>query len=165
MSTDATPQRTAPSPIDWSAEGIETELGWSLQATYAGFSRTAPAAVASVPGGARGYQVLVAITTETPSSQLALARRLGIDKNAMTSVIDALENHGLVQRRPDPEDRRARQIIPTDDGRALLSSARNALRGVEQELMRALSTAEQTQLRHLLARVAIDAGNAESCLA
>ncbi len=165
MATDTTPNRAAtePQPIDWSARGIETELGWSLQATYSGFSRTAAAAVASVPGGARGYQVLVAITTETPTSQLSLARRLGIDKNAMTSVIDALENRGLVQRRPDPEDRRARQIIPTDDGRTLLSSARNALRAVEEGLMRDLSAAEQTQLRHLLARVALGAGDAESC--
>jgi DNA-binding MarR family transcriptional regulator len=108
--------------------------------------------------------VLVAITTEPPTSQLSLARRLGIDKNAMTSVVDALEDRGLVQRRPDPADRRARQIIPTDNGRTVLSSARDALRAVEQELMRGLSTAERTQLRHLLARVALDAGHAESCV-
>ncbi|MGB3762601.1 MAG: MarR family transcriptional regulator [Ornithinimicrobium sp.] len=154
-----------PSPIDWSAEGIETELGWSLQATYTGFARAASPAVASVPGGARGYQVLVAVTTETPSSQLALGRRLGIDKNAMTAVVDALEAHGYVQRRPDPEDRRARRIIPTDEGRTLLSAARSALRAAEDELMAGLSNADQAQLRHLLARVALAAGNAESCLA
>ena len=77
--------------IDWDAEGIETELGWSLQAMYQGFSRTAQGAVAPVPGGPRGYQVLVAITTEAPTSQLALAHRLGIDKTAMTYVVDALE--------------------------------------------------------------------------
>ncbi len=109
--------------------------------------------------------MLVAITTQTPTSQLALARRLGIDKNAMTSVIDALEYRGLVQRRPDPEDRRARQITPTDGGRALLSSARHALRAVEEALMGGLPTDEQTQLRHLLARVALSPGDADSCIA
>lgn len=148
--------------IDWSAAGIETELGWSLQAMYQGFTRTASPAVAPVPGGPRGYQVLVAITTEEPSSQLFLAHRLGIDKTAMTYVVDALESGGFVERRPDPADRRIRQVIPTPAGHALLHSARAALRAVETALMHDLSLAEQVQLRRLLARVALGAGDVES---
>ncbi|MEP7765197.1 MarR family transcriptional regulator [Sanguibacter sp. 25GB23B1] len=156
---------TGPSAgIDWDAEGIETELGWSLQAMYSGFSRTAQDAVASVPGGPRGYQVLVAITTEEPSSQLALAHRLGIDKTAMTYVVDALEGGGLVERRPHPTDRRVRQVHATDAGRSLLATARLALRSVESVLMRDLTDEEQTQLRHLLARVALGAGDIEACV-
>jgi DNA-binding MarR family transcriptional regulator len=145
--------------IDWEAQGIETELGWSLQAVYQGFARSATGAVASVPGGPRGYQVLVAVTTEEPSSQLALANRLGIDKTAMTYVIDALENSGLVERRPDPRDRRVREVHPTAAGRRLLSKARVALREVEDVLMRDLDDDERMQLRHLLARVALGAGD------
>lgn len=148
-------RRTVERPIDWDAHGIETELGWSLQATNQGFARTASGAVAEVPGGPRGYQVLVAITTEEPSSQLALANRLGIDKTAMTYVVDALESGGFVERRPDRHDRRVRQVIPTENGRALLTAARARLREVEGRLMRDLSSDEQTQLRQLLARVAL----------
>jgi DNA-binding MarR family transcriptional regulator len=160
--------RTASDPgnvdqsIDWGSGGIETELGWSLQAMYLGFARSAAGAVARVPGGPRGYQVLVAITTEEPSSQLALAQRLGIDKTAMTYVVDGLEGDGLVERRPDPRDRRIRQVIPTAAGRALLAEARVALRDVEGALMRDLSAQEQAQLRGLLARVALGAGDLES---
>ena len=149
--------------VDGDAKGIETQLGWSLQATYQGFSRTASVAVADVPGGPRGYQVLVAITTEEPASQLALAHRLGIDKTAMTYVIDALEAGGLVERRPDPHDRRIRRVVPTDKGHALLTTARTALRDVEARLMRDLSSAEQLQLRQLLARVAQGVKDIESC--
>ncbi len=133
-------------------------MGWSLQAVYQGFSRTASDAVTAVPGGPRGYQVLVAINTEEPSSQLALAHRLGIDKTAMTYVIDALEGGGFVQRRPDPTDRRIRQVIPTKSGRTLLSRTRLALRAAEDLLMRDLTGDEQIQLRRLLARVALGAG-------
>ncbi|MBA8815764.1 DNA-binding MarR family transcriptional regulator [Microbacterium halimionae] len=150
--------------IDWDAGGIQTELGWALPATYQGFSRSATGAVADVPGGPRGYQVLVAITTEEPSSQLALAHRLGIDKTQMTYVIDALEAGGFVERRPDPNDRRIRQVHPTGAGRSLLTSARGALREVEGVLMRHLSPDEQTQLRRLLARVALGAGDVEACI-
>jgi DNA-binding MarR family transcriptional regulator len=152
------------SGIDWGSGGIETELGWSLQAFYQGFARTAQSAVADVPGGPRGYQVLVAITTEEPSSQLALAQRLGIDKTQMTYVIDALADGGHVERQPHPRDRRIRQVVPTDAGRALLATARVALRDVEDALMRDLGPDERTALRRLLARVALGAGDADACL-
>ncbi|WP_033205186.1 MarR family winged helix-turn-helix transcriptional regulator [Patulibacter americanus] len=148
--------------IDWSAQGIETELGWALPVTYRAFSQVATAAVADVPGGPRGYQVLVAITTESPSSQLALAHRLGIDKTQMTYVIDGLEAGGFVERRPDARDRRVRQVHPTDAGRALLSTAREGLRDAECVLLRHLAGDEQTQLRRLLARVALGAGDIEA---
>jgi DNA-binding MarR family transcriptional regulator len=151
--------------IDRRADGIETELGWALSAMFQGYSRSGAVAVADVPGGPRGYQVLVAITAEKPSSQLALAHRLGIDKTQMTYVIDALETGGYVERRPDPTDRRIRQVLPTKAGRSLLDSARVALRDVEGVLMRDLSTDEQTQLRQLLARVALGVGDVESRMA
>ncbi|WP_435092187.1 MarR family winged helix-turn-helix transcriptional regulator [Clavibacter michiganensis] len=148
------------SGIDWGSGGIETQFGWSIQAVYQGFVRTAQAAVADVPGGPRGYQVLVAITTEEPSSQLALAQRLGIDKTQMTYVIDALAAGGHVERQPHPRDRRIRQVVPTDAGRALLATARVALGEVEDGLMGALEPDERIALRRLLARVALGIGEA-----
>ncbi|WP_210492103.1 MarR family winged helix-turn-helix transcriptional regulator [Patulibacter sp. SYSU D01012] len=153
----------APLPdIDWAAQGIETELGWALPVTYRAFSRLATGAVADVPGGPRGYQVLVAITTEEPTSQLALGHRLGIDKTQMTTVVDALESGGFAERRPDSRDRRVRQVHPTAAGRTLLDTARERLRGAEGVLLRHLEGDEQTQLRRLLARVALGAGEAEA---
>ncbi|MBM7387890.1 DNA-binding MarR family transcriptional regulator [Clavibacter michiganensis] len=146
--------------IDWGSGGIETQFGWSVQAVYQGFVRTAQAAVADVPGGPRGYQVLVAITTEEPSSQLALAQRLGIDKTQMTYVIDALAAGGHVERQPHPRDRRIRQVVPTAAGRALLATARVALGEVEDGLMGALDPEERIALRRLLARVAVGIGDA-----
>ncbi|PPF87414.1 MarR family transcriptional regulator [Clavibacter michiganensis] len=148
------------SGIDWGSGGIETQFGWSIRAVYQGFVRTAQAAVADVPGGPRGYQVLVAITTEEPSSQLALAQRLGIDKTQMTYVIDALSAGGHVERQPHPRDRRIRQVVPTDAGRALLATARVALGEVEDGLMGALAPDESIALRRLLARVALGIGEA-----
>lgn len=153
------PPADAAAEIDWTSDGIETELGWSLTSMYQGYSRAGSVAVADVPGGPRGYQVLVAITTEEPTSQLALANRLGIDKTAMTYIIDALETDALVERRPDPRDRRIRQVYPTDAGRALLGTARIALRTVETTLMGGLTPDEQTQLRRLLAKAALGAGD------
>jgi len=144
--------------IDRASGGIETELGWSLTVLQQGYARVAFGAVQGVPGGPRGYQVLVAVTTEEPSSQLALSHRLGIDKTQMTYLIDALETAGLVERRPDPQDRRVRQVHPTDLGRSSLHGARHKLREAESVLLRDLRPEEQAQLRRLAARVALGAG-------
>jgi DNA-binding MarR family transcriptional regulator len=160
----STPPTDAAAEIDWTSDGIETELGWSLSALYQGYSRAGSVAVAEVPGGPRGYQVLVAITTEQPTSQLTLANRLGIDKTAMTYIIDALEKDALVERRPDPRDRRIRQVHPTDAGRDRLGTARIALRAVETTLMAGLTNDEQTQLRQLLAKAALGAGDTAATL-
>ena len=68
--------------------------------------------------GARGYLVLAVAGQGEPKSQLALAQHLGVDRTAMTYLLDDLEAAGLVERRPDPADRRARRVTLTDAGQA-----------------------------------------------
>jgi DNA-binding MarR family transcriptional regulator len=43
-----------------------------------------------------------------------LAERAGIGKAAMGELIDELESLGYVRRKPDPDDRRAKLVVPTD---------------------------------------------------
>jgi DNA-binding MarR family transcriptional regulator len=145
--------------------GVEAELGWSLHRVSTAFRQSAAGAVADLPGGPRGYQVLVAVVAGAPSSQLALAHRLGIDKTAMTYLVDDMEAAGLVLRRPDPADRRRRQVVATPAGRTALAGARSALREVEDRLLGALDARENAQLRDLLARVARSTGPADACAA
>ena len=145
---------------------MEQELGWALHRVMTAYRRTAVEAVTDLPGGARGYQVLVAAAEEgTPSSQLALAHRLVIDKTAVTYLVDDLERAGLVVRRPDPADRRARQVVATEAGRAALDVARRELRAVEASLLSALGPEDGEHLRHLLRRVAVSAPAAAACAA
>ena len=63
-----------------------------------------------------GYTVLVAVANSPATSQLALAQAVSVDKSKLVLVIDELESAGLVHRRPDPTDRRARRIEATDAG-------------------------------------------------
>ena len=76
-----------------------------------------------MPGGPRGYQVLASAAVEGPRTQLALAQQLGLDRTVMTYLLDDLQKAGLVERRPDPADRRARRVVLTDAGRARLCDA------------------------------------------
>lgn len=72
-----------------------------------------------------------------------------------THLLDELEGVGLVERRPDPADRRARRIIATGAGAALLDELDGRLATVEDTVLTALDPAEREALRVLLSKAAI----------
>ena len=110
--------------------------------------------MADLPGGLRGYLVLAAVAQGQPRSQLALAQQLAVDKTAMTYLLDELETAGLVTRRPDPADRRARQVAVTAKGSTVLEDFGRRLVEAEAKVLAPLSAAERKTLRELLGRVA-----------
>src|SRR5918998_966137 len=114
---------------------IETELGWALGTVTRNYLRVAGGALAEVPGGPKGYLVLSSLGTGQPSTQVALAQHLGVDRTMMTYLLDDLEEAGLVERRPDPADRRARRVAITDPGSTLLTEVRARLHEVEEEVL------------------------------
>ena len=75
-----------------------------------------------------------------------LSDHLGIAPRSATEVVDALEARGLVQRRPDPGDRRAILVEVTEHGASVLDAIR-AARGTETE--RAFGQLSETDRAHL----------------
>ena len=137
------------------------DIGWNLSLLFRSYLRRGNAAFADLPGGPRAYQLLSSVERGAPTSQLALARRLGIDRTVMTYLIDDLVEAGLVERQTDPRDRRARTVVATARGRRLLPDLDRRLAAVEAELLAALTPAEADRLRHLLRNAAADHGAAE----
>jgi len=135
-------------------QAFEQELGWGLAVASTEFRRWATEAVAGVTGGLRGYLVLVAIAEGCPPSQLALAQRLGFDKSAMTALLDGLEQAHLLDRRPDPADRRVRQLVITPSGIEAMAQARRRLDVAEQRFLSPLEASETPAFRSMLAKVA-----------
>lgn len=133
---------------------LETDLGWTIRLVSTAFSRVATESVAGLPGGPRGYLVLVALAHGEPPTQLALARAVSLDRTVMTYLLDDLEAQQLVTRRPDPRDRRARLVLMTDTGRARLQQVRQSLNAAEAVLLADLNDQDEEQLRTLLSRVA-----------
>ena len=142
---------------------VEADLGWALGRVTRAHLRTAQDVVSDLPGGPRGYHVLAGLEDGPPRTQLALARSLGVDRTVMTYLLDELEGAGLVARRPDPADRRARQVLLTDVGRARLCELERRLREAEEELLAPLDPAERDQLRALLQRLALGFDGATAC--
>ncbi len=131
------------------------DLGWALGVVFRGYVKAAGAAFADLPGGPRGYQVLAAATRGDPASQLALAQHLGVDRTVMTYLLDDLEQAGLIERRPDPADRRARRIVATTGGRELLSDLDRRLQAAEQQVLAGLEKeSDRGTFRALLRQLA-----------
>ncbi len=102
---------------------------------------------------ARDLGVLLAIERSGPASQQQVAERMGVDRTTMVAIIDALEDKGIIARRPDTEDRRRNVIELTSTGKDVLRQATAASDRAEAALLASLSPAERKQLRSLLARV------------
>jgi DNA-binding MarR family transcriptional regulator len=138
------------------------DLGLALSVVLRSYLEAAAAVVEDVPGGARGYQILASAAHHAPPTQLALAQQLGIDRSVLTYLLDDLEGCQLIERRPDPADRRARRIVLTRAGEAMLAKFGKRLEAAEQHALRALNEVEQKTLRDLLWRASAACARRES---
>jgi DNA-binding MarR family transcriptional regulator len=143
------------------AELLNDDLGWGLGTIFRSYVTSANAQGAEIPGGPRGYQVLTAAVVGNVTSQLALAQRLGIDRTVMTYLLDDLETAHLIERQPDPSDRRARRIVATPQGTKRLSELNESLRSIEERLLAPLEPAARTQFRSMVQAIAARIDDAE----
>ncbi len=146
-------------------QSVQSDFGWALGTVMRSYMREADQVMVGVPGGPRGYQVLAACGREGPRTQLALAQQLGLDRTVMTYLLDDLQKDGLVERRPDPADRRARRVELTDGGHQRLCELAGRLREAEDRLLERLDPEEREALRRMLFRLATgsDATTGDLC--
>jgi DNA-binding MarR family transcriptional regulator len=102
--------------------------------------------------------VLVALTGTDGQSQRQLSARLGLHRNVMVSLIDTLEEQGLVQRKPCPHDRRAFAVTLTGKARELLPALDEQSNAMEDEVTSALTPDERAALLDMLQRVSASLG-------
>jgi MarR family transcriptional regulator, transcriptional regulator for hemolysin len=87
-------------------------------------------------------------------TQSELAALSGLDKTTMVVTTDLLERRGLAERRLSPTDRRARIIVPTPAGEALLARGRAIVDRVYADVLAALPEAERGPFVDALKRLA-----------
>ncbi|MEV0251238.1 MarR family transcriptional regulator [Nocardia sp. NPDC050712] len=90
-----------------------------------------------------GYSVLLGLGREPVYTQAALAKTIGADKTRIIAVLDELQHRGLIERRPDPADRRVNLIELTSDGRAARDRAQREIQRQEEDLLGRLSPADR----------------------
>lgn len=136
---------------------VEADLGWALGVVFRRYAKQSAEALNDIPGGPRGYQVLATACGEGSNRQLDLAAQLGVDRTVMTYLLDDLEKAGLVERQPDPADRRARLIVATACGRETICDLERRLQRTEEEVLGSLDEGERLVFRTLLQRLAVKA--------
>lgn len=98
---------------------------------------------------------------EAPMRQKELARSLSLDGSSVVRLVDALEAAGLVERRGEEGDRRARVLVLTDQGRATVAQVEQVARAARETALAGLDEAElviaDRVLRHIGARLAAEA--------
>jgi len=91
--------------------------------------------------------------SDEPPRMTELADRLGIVPRSLTTVVDALEEAGLVRREIDPRNRRAILLRLTDNGAAVRDELREARRRAAEDLFAPLTAADRDTLAALLTRL------------
>jgi DNA-binding MarR family transcriptional regulator len=86
-----------------------------------------------------GYMVLLALDSQPLRTQAALAESVGADKTRIIGVLDELQKAGLIRRKADPADRRARLLSLTADGLRLRAAAQADIQRQEELLLAQLS--------------------------
>lgn len=98
--------------------------------------------------------LLAALTAAPATSQLDLARLMGVAPSLVVRLADHLEDLGAVERVRDPGDRRRQALRLTDRGRDLLATCAEISRSLDREVLAGLSAADRAALRSALATVA-----------
>ena len=93
----------------------------------------------------------VVVRSTEPPRMVDLAQQLGVVARAVTSLVDSLEESGLVRRMPDPASRRVVRVELTERGTAALQALREARLAAAEELLAPLSAGQREQLDGLLA--------------
>ncbi len=110
-------------------------------------------ALAPVGIDPREFLLMRFVATDEGRSQQALAERLGIPASRMVALVDHLEANGLLERRPDPEDRRVRGLYLTRKGRGALERAGKIAIDYETRLCSGINREERELLIDLLQKL------------
>ncbi|MET7472869.1 MarR family transcriptional regulator [Streptomyces sp. NPDC005648] len=146
----ATPQKTdrpgAGRPDPLTLEVVEL-IGDVVARYYADFDE---AAAEHTLTGAQAR--LLSLLSLQPLPMRKLAQKLKCEPSNVTGIVDRLESRGLVERRPDPADRRVKLAAATEEGRRVARELRDGLRFAREPLA-GLSDEERLGLRDLLRRM------------
>jgi MarR family transcriptional regulator, lower aerobic nicotinate degradation pathway regulator len=100
------------------------------------------------------YAILALLDEGARTTQAAIAKTLEYDPSQLVAHLDSLEEHGLIERRRDPNDRRRQMVTMTPAGRRKLAAFRKLVENIEDEFLEALDQHDRAALHDLLLTVA-----------
>jgi DNA-binding MarR family transcriptional regulator len=99
------------------------------------------------------FDLLANLEREDGQTLAALSRRMLVTAGNLTGLVDRAERDGVVERRPDPADRRLSRVFLTNKGRDLVQSLIPEHAHHVAELISALDPGDRRELRRLLGKL------------
>ncbi|WP_329005425.1 MarR family transcriptional regulator [Kribbella sp. NBC_00709] len=100
-----------------------------------------------------GYSVLTALDDTPVRTQAALAEAIGADKSRIIGTLDELQQAGLIERTPDPDDRRVRLLSITPEGRRVRRAVRRGIQAQEQQVLEAVPLVDRKTFIRILQQI------------
>ncbi len=125
----------------------------TLMATARALRRAFDARYAPLDLNVKQASLIAYLAERGPLSQTQLATALDMGRAATGLLVDGLEQRGLVERRPNPADRRAWLIALRSEGRALVGPIQKIDERLRSELRAGIAREERQQLAGLLLRL------------
>jgi DNA-binding MarR family transcriptional regulator len=113
---------------------------------------TVEAQAAAARHGLTPMQAKALLATRTPVPMRRIAEVLHAEPSNVTPIVDKLAESGLLERRPNPEDRRGKLVAATDEGLAVIADLDDTMPFARDPLA-ALPAEQRRELRDLLKRV------------
>jgi len=95
-------------------------------------------------------RLLLALDRSPGENQGFYAERMEVEPITLCRMVDRLEDAGLVERRPDPEDRRARRLYLTDKCQQMVEKLQHEVDALVEDMLFGMSEAERAELQRLL---------------
>lgn len=97
------------------------------------------------------WYILRALYDQDGQHASELARAVGRAATSFTPILDKLQQKGLIERRPDPADRRAVRIYLTDKGQKSREDVLRSAKQVDDQIRRSINKGDMENFQNVLA--------------
>lgn len=154
MTVTSSEPRTRPVPVV--AKELLESNGFLLARLGLGFKARALAKLDEAGFEPYGYGALAIVNEGACKTQATIAEALMLDPSRLVALLDSLEEHGLIARKRDPNDRRRHLVTITAEGKRKLIKLREIIKELEDEFLAPLDAEDRKTLHELLLRLAAE---------
>jgi len=92
---------------------------------------------------------------ENAQTARKIAERLYLDSSTITGLLDRMEQKGLIEKRSDPNDRRALQVVLTEAGKSLEEPVSQAIEAANRKALLVLDDIRGEDLKYMLDQISV----------
>ncbi|MFL6750983.1 MAG: MarR family winged helix-turn-helix transcriptional regulator [Sphingomicrobium sp.] len=140
------------------------ELAWEIGETYRSLRRYYDRRAAALGVTTAQWRVLAWLGHSPGLKQVELAERLDVEPITAGRIIDRLEEAGLVERQPDPVDRRAWRLMLSAKAGPIIARLTELADEMSDEAFADFDVEELEAMRTRLARMRSNIGRAEAAM-